>query len=139
MSDTSDEMAAGAALYELYMEREQEEWRTRDGRSMKISDMTDSHLLNSIRYVQRLLNRCDELLRMQGTWLEPGVDTIAADHFEDACDEADETASNIRLKLSRLLDEAKRRGLPLPTMPRIEPIPVPKNIKHCNGGIIYEF
>ena len=119
MSDTSDEMAAGAPLYELYMEREQEEWRTPDGRSMKISDVTNSRLLNSIRYVQRLLNRCDELLRMQGTWLKPGVDTIAADDYENACDTANKTALDVQHKLSRLLDEAKRRKLPMPRKPSV--------------------
>ena len=139
MCDSYGDAPLAADIEPQPEELEVDEWRTRDGRTMNISDMTDAHLLNSIRFVQRLLNRCDKLLQMQGTWMEPGANTIAADHFEDACDEADETASNIRLKLSRLLDEAKRRGLPLPTMPRIEPIPVPKNIKHCNGGTIYEF
>lgn len=57
MSDTDDDMAAGAALYEdmldsLQANIDKKVWVTRDGQRIKIKNMEDSHLLNAIRYIR---------------------------------------------------------------------------------------
>ena len=58
MSDTTDDMEIGAALYEAHLERIQEQvdkklWQTRSGEVIKISNMGDSHLVNTIRLLRR--------------------------------------------------------------------------------------
>ncbi len=51
MSDTEDDMAAGAQLYE--QSRENPTWTTRDGKNIPVTKMSDSHLVNTIRLIER--------------------------------------------------------------------------------------
>ena len=58
MSDTSDDMAAKAQLYEAHMEMIEEtidkrKWETKDGKILSFEDMTTSHIENCIRMLTR--------------------------------------------------------------------------------------
>lgn len=56
MSDTGDDMEAGAAMYESWREQlydlaDKRLWRTKDGRTIPISGMSDSHINNCLRII----------------------------------------------------------------------------------------
>jgi hypothetical protein len=59
MSDTSDDMESGAACLEVYMEklerpfRPLDFWKTRTGEEILVCEMTDSHLINAIKLIER--------------------------------------------------------------------------------------
>ena len=47
MTDTTDEMEAGAAMYESFMEHK-DEWVQKDGSRIKVGAMTDRHIRNTV-------------------------------------------------------------------------------------------
>ena len=58
MSDTTDDMEAGAGLYEAWLEnqerkKEEKIWTMRDGTEILIKDMETSHIINSINMINR--------------------------------------------------------------------------------------
>jgi len=58
MSDTSDDMAAKAQLYEAFREEieetiEKREWETKDGKILSFEDMTTSHIEHCIKMLTR--------------------------------------------------------------------------------------
>ncbi len=84
------------SAYERHQESlcaDENTWVTKDGREIKIADMTDSHLLNTIKYLERT-GRDKERFGTRGP--------LAEDMFYD------ENPSDVYLALRA---EAKRRGL----------------------------
>ena len=129
----------GRDLYDDPNPPREDEWRTRDGRVVVVSNMTDSHLLNTIRYLHRQLNACNSIIHAGGTWLAPSEGTIAADDFEGLYDEACEASIAYENKLVTMIRETERRRLNVPARPSIPSVPEPKKVSQFCGGTIYEF
>jgi hypothetical protein len=77
-------------------------WITKTGKEMEISEMTDSHLLNAIKYVER---RAKE-----------GIGVCGGQYYgEGECDYWEETVSGKEARdlmdYGELKTEAKKRGL----------------------------
>lgn len=122
MSDTTDDMEAGAALYEAHLERIEEDvrkkvWTTRDGQRMKISDMADSHLTNTINLIRRATTQwrdttLKEMYRTLG--LVRGEQAIwDIEHDIDRLEEStiDEIAEEQVPHFENLMAEATKRKL----------------------------
>lgn len=74
-------------------------WKTKDGEEILISNMTTSHLENSIKYVERVAkNGLQLFIRMESdtdsyyTWLEPseilfGEDVLNRFNYKELCEE----------------------------------------------------
>lgn len=86
-------------------------WTTRDGTVLQIRDMTDQHVINTIRF-----------LRRRGFWTEDEVAaafSFASNHSgsygaDAAIDEA--CAAGMSVHLEALMAEADRRGLDYRTL-----------------------
>lgn len=75
-------------------------WTTKDGRDIPIEEMTDAHLLNTIRFVRRRAK--------EGIWVVKWWDVETGDSDVDY--ESGKRALR-RMKYKALKAEAKRRGI----------------------------
>lgn len=83
-----------------------DEWRTRDGVTLKICDMETSHIRNCINMLKRIIAcRPDEY-----AWGEPDSDTMAYLAFEQGIRENDRTEQGIRKQIRVFEGELERRG-----------------------------
>lgn len=90
-------------------------WKCKDGTKIRIKDMSDSHLINTIKLIERFSDHQHrQALRhayMMENWLngEVALDCIAdqIDHMEEYGDDPTETTPIY----TDLIDEALRRGL----------------------------
>lgn len=83
-------------------------WTTKGGKTIKITDMTDSHLMNTIRFIER------QYARTIGFYLcSPGPQgEMAQDAFDREFDQLDEEGvSGFNEKYDYLTEEADRRGI----------------------------
>mgnify|MGYP001605058959 CR=1 FL=1 len=94
-------------------------WRTRDGTTLRIRDMGDSHLLNSIRYLRRThQQRCWALAISADRYAMTAPDgasdaaaEAAAQAYELGDEQDDEAVSEMSPVFGHLLNEAHRRRL----------------------------
>jgi hypothetical protein len=92
-------------------------WTTKDGRKIKIRDMTDSHLLNTIAILERVAksHKVQEMLAAYSclSMLQGEYATYAAE--QDINRIANEDVSDFLLRTNdsyeHLLEESGRRGL----------------------------
>ena len=87
MSDTTDDMEHGAAMYESYLEDEEEFefefneiffWKSQAG-TKRILEMDDNHLQNCVRKIEKgqiRLNNFNKYLLMKNTLLERRIARI---------------------------------------------------------------
>jgi len=116
-------------------------WRTREGKEVEIKSMTDSHLLNAHRYLQRRINDLRELEQFAFSPFAPSEGTVAADDLESCLSgEGGVFDQVISLSVSRniLKKEIKRRGLTPLTVNPPRPLPKIKSVEHFMGGVIFE-
>jgi hypothetical protein len=92
-------------------------WRTRDGREVLISEMGDSHLLNTIRYLERnkeaiVLNHVIAMSRIGSTFGGDGAQDAYDNAMAELADEEHETALEMCVpEYKALVAEAERRKL----------------------------
>ena len=97
---------------------EEETWTTRDGQTLTIRKMGDRHLLNTIRYLERTIDRINydsldlEIMHahsfLQG---EMALASIPDFYEEDEYEEEYHQESRSSMKLANMRTEALRRGL----------------------------
>ena len=83
-------------------------WVTKDGQSIRVKDMTDSHLVNTIRFLKRKsLNELYSLsCFIQGEQASYMIDDMITSH------EDDEVASYYNSSIyNTMIDEACKRGI----------------------------
>jgi len=93
-----------------------ETWTTRDGQVIPIRDMTDSHLLNAIRFVRR---NAGELRMREAYALDYAAETMGGDMAQDSLhaaaaqtyDQHDEDWLEEHEDYQALRREVSRRGL----------------------------
>lgn len=85
-------------------------WTTKDGTRVRICDMTDSHLCNTIRFLQRAHDRAvTDAFAFASLFDGESMASYYAD--QDADNAAQSTPDDVFPLYSDLLAEAERRGL----------------------------
>lgn len=91
-------------------------WTTRDGQTLDIRDMADSHLINTIRYLRRNAEALRELTSIAAADFAATTRGEMAEYYAwQAADEllecSDQDYLDSREDYREMLDEAKWRGL----------------------------
>ena len=106
-------------------------WKTKDGKILRIRQMTDDHLLNAHRYLRRLLEEEKNQWNLFGAggMLGPSEDSIAFEHASEAEAESFEDRFKMEYGVTILRKEIEYR--------KLEPLPLYVNITTVEGkGVI---
>jgi len=87
-----------------------EVWTTKDGRRMRVAEMSNEHLLNAHRFVREKLVEIENFQR-NAFIFAPGKDTMAYDDFEATYLDSFERQARLTLWAMILGKEIARRGL----------------------------
>lgn len=91
------------------------QWRTKDGRVMLIKDMTDSHLLNSIAYLKRNVEKYRDHILFSTAMASAGMQGEMAIDSVEAVERFYQDATHQELLAEmgyyKLIAEKKRRNL----------------------------
>lgn len=98
------------------MEDEREIWTTKDGKKIKISEMQDDHLINSIRLLRRVVRRMRLGHELSGFSMLNFVNGEMAElaieqSLEQEAAMDDEEWLNYHTSYEELIKEAKRRDI----------------------------
>lgn len=113
-------------------------WKTKDGKVMKITEMTDSHLLNAHRYCRRKQDDYHQMLTASAhpIWAPRGDGACEA--FDRELDELSEVSFQAAIAEKYLLQEIEKRGLtPLEFKPT-DPLPSGKLVEDLGFAQIYK-
>jgi hypothetical protein len=88
-------------------------WVTRDGERIPVRDMTDSHLLNTIRWLERTHDaRVLAMLQPYSAYLSGDPpDGAAMCAEQEACALIEASVEDIVPTYATMIDEARKRGL----------------------------
>jgi hypothetical protein len=86
------------------------QWRTRDGKTLDVKDMTDRHLQNTIAYMQRRLDKMQDCESAAWGFYSTCRGDAAVDAMESTISQMDEAISQVQFKLQGLQMEQKRRA-----------------------------
>lgn len=115
------------------------EWTTKDGRKIKVKDLTDSHLLNIQRMLCQQVEDEKHYSSVIGTFWAPQGE-MAQDAFEYEWGCAMQAVATAVIWLMITEPEIEKRGLePLPLKNPYEPLPTPLSVEHVKGGTIARF
>jgi hypothetical protein len=114
-------------------------WQMQDGKKVRVCDMTDKHLLNTIRYIERNVDRIRWDAVHQGYLCLSGMQgEEAINSIEDAIAslESDEAEIGEFCPIyDDMVAEAERRKLELLEDPdEYGPVITPKELAHCRRG-----
>jgi hypothetical protein len=110
MSDYYLEQGIGDEFYEDRPQPTATTWVTRDGQRIPVSDMSDAHLVNTIRYLRRTASLA--LMDHLNKCIDSGTRSIWEDVPEEAFDEAEDISLKASVPTFRaMLAEAEKRGL----------------------------
>jgi hypothetical protein len=85
-------------------------WRTRDGKTLDVKEMTDRHLGNSIRYLERRLDEMRDDENAAWGFYATCQGDGAVDAMESVLSQADEAISQVQFALQGLQMEQERRA-----------------------------
>ena len=119
------------------MNEKQPKWKTRDGKCIAISDMSDSHLLNAFRMLQRMEQDYLDMVKCQDHPVFGPRGDGAQMAFESELDHAAEQAMTILPWQILLRTEIDKRGLePL----EVKPLDLPEYelVEDLGAGKLYK-
>lgn len=111
-------------------------WRTRNGKSIPVADMTNRHLINTVKFLQR---RLAEIAEATAFWCHPFWGP-QGEHAQDAAEQEMEAMWEkeeiLEAWVVELSAELLRRQLDIPKPPPRKRPPEPKSIKtvELSGG-----
>lgn len=92
-------------------------WVTKDGRKIPIKKMTNSHLLNTIRFLDRNFERMREARFLEAClaedWFNGEMAQLSCEQEQDRLDRAT-GPDDLDSRYEEMIDEAERRNLEFP-------------------------
>lgn len=114
-------------------------WKTRDGKKIPISKMSDRHLLYTHRMLRNQLVDCKDMISFGDSAFAPRGEIASAD-FDQALDENFERMDALHSIIGTFTKELRRRGLAALPSKKMMKFPSPKSVEHMpGGGTIMEF
>lgn len=104
-------------------------WTTSDGREVLVSEMTDRHLINALKWLQRHIQEIDDAtdFYFHPFWGPRGE--MAQYYAEQEMEQAWERQGAFKAWHKILTEEVEQRGLTVPSPPAAKPPPEPESIE----------
>lgn len=84
-------------------------WKTKDGREIDVQDMTDTHLLNSLTFMRRLLTQLQTEENSGWTAISKTPSATAKEMLASHTSAVADRIADVEGKLDGLITEARRR------------------------------